>query len=85
MRKLNIKGCGKVKYQTVLRLTLRVSALLSINFVLKLDVLSFERVGGGIFQVAVVMLNKKVNSKSWLLAFIATRSGTLGRAMAPLG
>ncbi len=55
MRKLNIKGCGKVKYQTVLRLTLRVSALLSINFVLKLDVLSFERVGGGIFQIADIV------------------------------
>ena len=44
---------GKVEQQWVLKLTQLASALLSINFVLKLDVLlPFERVAGGIFQTA---------------------------------
>ena len=49
---------GKVKHQRVLWLTLLTSALLSINFVLKLDVcLQFEHVAGRIFQIANIVLS----------------------------
>ena len=45
--------CGKVKHKRLLWLTLLVSALSPINFVLKLDVLfTFEHVAGGIFQTS---------------------------------
>jgi len=47
----------KVKHQRVLLLTLLTSALLPINFVLKLDVfVPFKHVLGGIFPIANIVL-----------------------------
>ena len=50
-----VPECGKVKHQRVLWLTLLASALLSINFILKLFCLPFESVA--IFHIANIVTN----------------------------
>ena len=60
MGKITRLECGKFKRQSVLLLTLIASALLSINFIFKLDVqFTIGRVVGGIFQIVNIVLSLK--------------------------